>query len=207
MAITNGHTISDVYIESTKGNKLENWKSEAWVAKMFQYKDDVTDTGVAAGMDVNKAIRLKQSVVALGCRGDYIEVIANSAVKGTTTFEMAVNALLVEGLDFTAVPTAVQHTVFGEFSHFKSPVQSMQESMLDGIDRQEIMFANNVTTAVDGTAVDCEIRGSSDSRITHTTTGAETAITKIVLKLKPASDGVFMLPAGAVLWVGYGTPT
>lgn len=207
MAITNGHTISDVYLKITKGNELEDYKSEAWLAKVFQYNDDVTDVGVAAGMDVNKAIRVKVPVVALGARGDYIELIANSAVKGTTTFEMAVNSLLIEGLDFTAVPTAVQHTVFGEFSHFRTPKSSMQESMLDGIDRQELMFANNVTTAVDGTAVSCELRGDTDARILHTTTGAETAITKIVLKLKPNSDGVFMIPAGSILWAGYGTPT
>ena len=207
MAITNGHTVSDIYIKTTKGNGLENYKSESWVGKMFQYNDDVTDTGVSAGMDVNKAIRLKVPAVALGARGDYIEIIANSAVKGTTTFEMAVNSILIEGLDFSAVPVAVQHTVFGEFSHFKSPVQSMQETMLDGIDRQELMFANNVTTAVDGTAVSCEIRGDADSRVLHTTTGAETAITVMALKLKPEADGVFMLPAGAVIWTGYGTPT
>ena len=30
---------------------------------------------------------------------------------------------------------------------------------------------------------------------------------KMVLKLKPNQDGVFMIPAGAVLWAGYGTPT
>ena len=207
MAITNGHTVDDVYLKVTKGNGLADLITEMWMGGIFQLNDAVTDTGKSAGMDVNKAIRVKKQVAVLGARGDYLEVVANTSTKGTTTFAMAVNAILVEGIDFTGVPTAIQHTVFGEFSPFVTPKSSMQESMMDGIDRQEVMFANNVTTAVDGTAVSCKLRGSTDARIKHTTTGAETAITKMVLKLKPNSDGVFVIPAGAILWAGYGTPT
>ena len=207
MAITNGHTVDDVYLKVTKGNGLADLITEMWMGGIFQLNDAVLDTGKSAGMDVNKAIRVKKQVAVLGCRGDYVELVANTSTKGTTTFEMAVNALLVEGIDFTGIPTAVQHTVFGEFSPFVTPKSSMQESMLDGIDRQEVMFANNVATAVDGTAVSCKLRGETDARLKHTTTGAETAITKIALKLKPNSDGVFVIPAGAKLWAGYGTPT
>lgn len=207
MAITNGQTVDDVYLKLTKGNKIESFITEMWLGKMFQYNDDVTDTGVAAGMDVNKAIRAKVPIAALGARGDYLEMVANVTDKGTGSWAMAVNALLIEGIDFTAVPTAIQHTVFGEFSHFRTPSSSMQESMLDGIDRQEVMFTNNVAATVDGAAKTQKLRGEDDARITAISTGATDAVTKIALKLKPNSDGVFFIPAGAILWAGYGTPT
>lgn len=207
MAITNGYVVDDLYIKVTKGNGLADLITESWMGGMFQFNNDVLDTGKSAGMDVNKAIRIKKPVAALGARGDYIQIFADVTVDGTASWAMVVNSILVEGIDFTGVPTSVQHTVFGEFSPFVTPKSSMQESMLDGIDRQEVMFANNVAVTATVTYKDCELRGETDDRITHKNTGITTAVTLVELKLKPNSDGVFLLPAGAIIWAGYGTPT
>lgn len=45
------------------------------------------------------------------------------------------------------------------------------------------------------------IRGSTDSRVTvYCDEAAHASVTKVYLKLKPNADGVFVIPAGAILW-------
>ena len=207
MAITNGYGFSNIRIEVTKGNGLADLTTEEFLGASFQFTNDVLDTGKADGMDVNKAIRVKKQVAVLGSRGDYVKIIADTTIRATTTWAMLVDGLYVEGLDFTGVPTAVQHTVFGEFSPFVTPKSSLQESMMDGIDRQEVMFSHNVACTHASDYKDQKLRGVSDDRITAQALGATAAVSKLTLKLKPNSDGVFVIPSGAIMWAGYGTPT
>ena len=182
-------------IKATKGSGLETFKSEDFAGAMFQ-------SNLADGQDVNKAVRMKNYVAALGARGDYIELLAYITA-GTAGNVVARNALYVEAIDYTAVPTAVQHTVFGEMSHFKTPKSSMQESMLDGIDIQHVGLTVNVAggQATCSTAVSQKLRGASDSRVTIFADHADCeSWTYVTMKIKPNSDGVFLLRAGDIIW-------
>ena len=190
--------IISLTLKVVKGNKLASLVTESHEIGEFQ-------AALKDGVDVNKAVRVKEAVAAIGARGDYIEITKLMAAAGATDK----NTLFVEGLDFTAVPTAVQHTVFGEFTKFKTPKSSMQGSMLDGIDRQEVSFSNNVGLGGDPetTGSAQKLRGVSDSRVHYYANGLDTAFTELYLKLKPLSDGVFMIPAGAILWSHADTTT
>lgn len=190
--------IISLTIKVVKGNKLASLVTESHEIGEFQ-------AALNNGVDINKAVRVKEEVAAIGSRGDYIELTKLMAAAGATDK----NTLFVEGLDFTAVPTAVQHTVFGEFTKFKTPKSSMQESMLDGIDRQEVSFSNNVGLGGDPetTGVAQKLRGVADARVHYYANGVDTAFTELYLKLKPLSDGVFVIPAGAILWCGAATTT
>ena len=182
-------------IKATKGSGLETFKSEDFAGGMFQ-------ANLADGQDINKAVRMKNYVAALGARGDYIELLVY-VTAGTAGNVVARNAFYVEAIDYTAVPTAVQHTVFGEMSHFKTPKSSMQESMLDGIDVQHVGLTSNVKLdqAACSTAVAQKLRGVSDSRVTikadHLNCESWTLVT---MTIKPNSDGVFLLRAGDIIW-------
>ena len=182
-------------IKATKGSGLETFKSEDFAGGMFQ-------AALADGQDINKAVRMKNYVAALGARGDYIELLIYVKA-GTAGNIVKRNAFYVEAIDYTAVPTAVQHTVFGEMSHFKTPKSSMQESMLDGIDVQHVGLTSNVALAeaACSTAVAQKLRGVADSRVTifadHLNCESWTLVT---MKIKPNSDGVFLLRAGDIIW-------
>jgi hypothetical protein len=195
-----GSVLESLVIKTTKGSGLETFKSEDFAAAMFQ-------TSPADGQDINKAVRMKNYVAALGARGDYVEFLAYVSA-GDAGDVPARNVIYVEMLDYTAVPTAVQHTVFGEMSHFKTPKSSMQESMLDGIDIQHVGVTVNVAhgeaahgEAACSTATAQKIRGTSDSRVTvyadHLDAESWTLIT---MKVKPNSDGVFLFRAGDIIW-------
>ncbi len=77
--------------------------------------------------------------------------------------------------------------------------------MTIGMDKQEIQFVNNVEIAdptAMSTAIAQKLRGSSDSRITMAGDAATMeACTKFILKVKPNTDGVFLVRAGAVIWM------
>jgi len=187
--------LETLVIKQTKGSGLESFKSEDFAAPMFQ-------STLADGQDANKAVRMKNYVAALGARGDYIELLAY-VTAGTAGNVPSRHSIYVEMVDYTAVPVAVQHTVFGEMSHFKTPQQSMQESMLDGIDVQNIGVTINVAhgQAACSTSTAQKIRGASDSRVTVFADHLDCeSWTYITMKLKPLTDGVFLLRAGDIIW-------
>ena len=191
---TTAYTISLV-LKATKGNGLADLVTEDFVGQTFQ-------AALADGRDVNKAVRMERSLAALGARGDYIEMIAFVSA-GTAGNVPKRGCFFVDALDFTGVPTAVQHTVFGEFSPFVTPKSSMQESMLDGIDRQAVGLTGNVAhgQAACSTATAQKVRGVSDSRITIYADHLDCeSWTKVTMKMKPNSDGVIVLPAGGIIW-------
>ncbi|HID20250.1 MAG TPA: hypothetical protein EYP28_04865 [Methanophagales archaeon] len=188
--------LKSVSIRVTKGNGLTDFITEDFQAGKFQ-------STLAAGVETTKAVRLQRTVAALGTRGDYLEMVLWCTV-GEAGEVPNVNTCYIEAVDYTGVPSAVQHTVFGKYSPFISPKESMNESMLDGIDRQEIAVQN--TEAIESEAA-CStpkaqlVRGSSDSRVDYAADHADIeSMTYLRLKFKPNSDGVFMFRAGAVLW-------
>lgn len=191
-------TADGIQLKAVKGNGLAELITEYWAAKKFQPL-------LYNGLDVNKAVRVKKGVAALGCRGDYIDVEVPCSDTGTTDVALTASQIYVELIDFTGVPTAVQHTLFGEFSPFVTPKSSMQESMLDGIDRQEIEAVTNVDLGAGAatTLVSQEVRGEADARVQAKANALKviSGVTLLTLRLKPNTDGVFYIPPGSVIWV------
>jgi hypothetical protein len=218
---TNGTLIQLVKIKVVKGNELTDIVMETfdggdmpastWEAPV----NAVTAAGTTTvhverlGLyDKVNAQRMSHQLAVLGARGDYFELIASGLAKGTTTSATDLRNFAVEMLDYSGVPVAVQHAIFGKYSPFVTPTQPVGEGMIKGIDRQKIMAAYNVVAAADDTYLSQLVRGSTDSRIQHkmndyTGASAEAAITH-TLKCKPNADGVFVLPMNGIIWAGYG---
>ena len=188
--------LSSVGIKLTKGNELTSFVTEDFSCGMFQ-------AALVDGLDTNKCNRIKNTVAVLGCRGDYMDVVLYCD-EGETAAIADVDTVYIEAVDYTGVPNAVQHTVFGKYSPFVGPKEAMNESMLDGIDRQEIAVINSEVIASEGahkTGKTQKIRGSLDSRITYLGNANEIeSITEMYLRFTPKSDGVFMIRAGARIW-------
>lgn len=188
--------LSSLGIKLTKGNELTSFVTEDFSKGMFQ-------TALVDGLDTNKCNRVRNTVAALGARGDYMDVVAFCDA-GAAGAIADVNTIYVEAVDYTGVPVAVQHTVFGKYSPFVGPKEPMNESMMDGIDRQEIAVINSEVIAAEGahkTGKSQKVRGSLDSRITYLGNSNEIEdIDEMYLRFTPNSDGVFMIRAGARIW-------
>ena len=190
--------LESLQIRVVKGNGLQELVTESHDAGEFQ-------TTFAAGVERDKAIRVKTQVAALGARRDYIDIEGIMVSGSTADHDMQISKLLFELIEFTGVPTNVQYAVFGEDSPFETGQPVVRESELDGIDRQELTIVNNVE-GVDVTKTSQRVRGSADSRFQVFADAA--AATKLVLRCKPAEDSVFVLPLGALLvgiLSGYGS--
>ena len=221
LAVTNNSFRVDlVKMKVVKGNELTDLITETFDGRDFApslYPDPSAapaDTGFAAtvaarehgmsrGRDRNLSVYISKQIALLGARGDYLEVIVEGAELGTQTAAMQVRMLLLQAIDFTGVPVAVQHAIFGKYSPFLTPTQPVSPGMIRGIDRQEIEFVNNVVLAADDTYVEQEIRGVASERLQYKADVYLTP-TKFTLKAKPLSDGVFVIPRGALIWAGEG---
>ena len=194
--MTRASDLKSLAIRATKGNELTDMVTEDFQKDMFQ-------TTIAAGLETTKVQRIHNSIAALGARGDYLDLVAFVSI-GTSGQVPIVSTIYVEAVDFTGVPTAVQHTVFGKYSPFVGPKEPMNESMMDGIDRQEMAVVNTEIIASHAalkTAKTQLVRGSVDSRVTYRCDANDLAsVTEMLLRFKPNSDGVFMLRAGARIW-------
>ena len=183
-------------IRATKGNELMEFVSEDMQKGMFQ-------ATLAAAIESTKTIRVRNTICALGARGDYLEVVLFCSV-GTAGQVPNVDTVYVELVDYTGVPASVQHTIFGEASPFISPSERLEESMLNGIDRQELSITNSEVIASQAalkTGKSQYVRGRLDTRITYLADSNDIeSITEMSLKFKPNSDGVFLLNAGARIW-------
>jgi hypothetical protein len=160
-------------------------------------------TTLVAGLERDKLVTTKKTVAALGCRGDYLEAVLFCTV-GTAGQIPNINTLYVELVDITGVPTAVQHTVFGDVSPFVTPKEAVNESMLNGIDRQELSVTNTEVIANEAacsTGKTQLVRGTLDSRVTFQADHLDIeSMTELSLKFKPNQDGVFLLNAGSRIW-------
>jgi hypothetical protein len=188
--------LKSLAIRATKGNELMTFVSEDFQKGMFQ-------TTLVAGLERDKLVTTRKTIAVLGCRGDYLE-----AVLFCTASEAGevpnVDVVYAELTDITGVPAAVQHTVFGEVSPFITPKEAMSDSMLNGIDRQDLSITNSeiiASQAACATGKTQLVRGSLDSRITYQADHDDfESATELTLKFKPNSDGVFLMNAGSRIW-------
>jgi len=188
--------LKSLAIRCTKGNELMNFISEDMKSGMFQ-------SALADGLDSRKAILVKKTVAVLGCRGDYMEgVMFCTPSEGGEIPN--INTIYMEVIDYSGVPAAVQHTIFGQYSPFVSPKEAVNESMLNGIDRQDMSVTNSEVIASEAacsTGKTQMVRGSLDSRITFQADHLNfESVTELSLKFKPNSDGVFLLQRGSRIW-------
>lgn len=183
-------------IRATKGNGLMTFISEDMQKGMFQ-------SSLADGIMTTKVIRVRNTVAVLGARGDYLEAVMFCGVS-TAGQIPNVDTIYVEVVDYTGVPASVQHTVFGQYSPFISPSESLSESMLNGIDRQEMSVTNSEVIADQAaltTGKSQYVRGNLDDRITFFADEDDIeSMSSLSLKFKPNSDGVFLLRAGSRIW-------
>lgn len=188
--------LKSLSIRATKGNELTSLITEDFQKDMFQ-------TTIAAALESTKVVRVKNTIAALGCRGDYLELVGFCTV-GTAGQIPIVSTMYIEVVDYTGVPVAVQHTIFGKYSPFVGPKEPMNESMMDGIDRQELSIVNTEIIAAEtacNTPASQLVRGSADSRVGYLCDDADIEdITYMALKFTPNSDGVFMIRSGARIW-------
>ena len=203
-----GNELTDIVMETFDGGDMPSSKWEAPIGAVTAAGTTSVHVDELGMYDKVNAQRMSHQLAVLGARGDYFEVIATGLMKGTTTSATDLRNMAVEVLDYSGVPVAVQHAIFGKYSPFVTPTQPVSEGMILGIDRQKIMAAYNVVAVADATYLAQLVRGSSDARITHkmndyTGGSAEDAVTH-TLKLKPNGDGVFVLPMNGIIWAGYG---
>ena len=181
--------LSALNIKVVKGNGLQSIVTETHDSGEFQ-------TTFAAGMERDKAIRVKTQVAVLGARRDYIDIDGVMVTGSTATHDLQVSKLLFDMIEFTGVPTNVQYAVFGEDSPFETGQPVVRESELDGIDRQELTVVNNVE-GVDVTKTSQKVRGETDARFQVFANA--TSATKLSMRCKPNEDSVFVLPLGGIL--------
>lgn len=218
-----GYRCDLLEIKVVKGNELTDLITETFDGGDFavnEYPDSVgagnatskiTDTkavyvhGSVRGWEVGKQVRVSKQIAALGARGDYIDFTSHVTGLGTEAVAHLVRGLFkVQALDYSGVPVAVQHAVFGKYSPFVTPTQPVSRGMIQGIDRQEIELAHNVLIDdPETTLYSQKIRGSATSRFQAKADNTAVAnITKFTFRAKPASDGVFVIPRGALIWAG-----
>lgn len=205
-------------IKVVKGNELTDLITETFDAGEFAESifpahglggaagastDIPSEHGMSRSKNRNLSVYVSKQIALLGARGDYLEVTVEGAEDGTYTAAMQLGQILLQAIDFTGVPVAVQHAIFGKYSPFLTPTQPVSPGMIRGIDRQEIEFTNNVVLAADDTFVDQKIRGVATSRLKYKADVYLTP-TLFTLKAKPESDGVFVVPRGAQIWTGTG---
>jgi hypothetical protein len=198
--MTAASDLKSLAIRATKGNELMTFSSEDFQKGMFQ-------TTLVAGLERDKWVLTKKTVAVLGARGDYLEGVMYCTV-GTAGQIPNIDTLYMEIVDLTGVPAAVQHTVFGDVSPFVTPKEAVNESMLVGIDRQELSITNSEVIADQAackTGKSQLVRGSLDSRITFQADSDDIeTMAEISLKFKPNSDGVFLMNAGSRIWANPG---
>lgn len=212
--VLDGNVVDLVKITAKKGGGLESLTTETFEGYLFQAPDfvdignvsatvPVTVSGQEKSKDAAKTVRIGKEIAVLGARGDSLEVELQTTVgSGTGSYAKAMNMVLFDIEEYIGVPQDVQYAVIGKKSVFKSPTKAVGEGQLVGITRQITEISNNVVMTATATATDQKVRGSSDSRITATPTGATTAITKILMTLTPNEGNVFVLPLGGKIWAG-----
>ena len=190
--------LGNLLFHVTKGNGLQDSKYEDHTAGSFQ-------STMAEGLDRNKAMRAIDQIAILGVRQDFLEIdmyIKSGKENGN---DLLTESVYVEAVEYSGVPPDVQYGIFGQDSKFATPNYAIREGMTVGMDKQEIQFVNNVEIAdptAMSTAIAQKIRGESDSRVTvYGDAATMEACTKFTMKVKPNTDGIFLIRAGAVIWM------
>ena len=190
--------LGNLLFKTVKGNKLQDSSYEDHTAGSFQ-------TSMAEGLDRNKAMRAIDQLALLGVRQDYLEIQMHVKAASADGNNIKTESVYVEAVEYSGVPPDVQYGVFGQDSKFATPNYAIREGMTIGMDKQEIQFVNNVEIAsadAQTTAIAQKLRGQSDARITmEGNAAAIESCTIFTLKVKPNTDGVFLVRAGAVIWM------
>jgi hypothetical protein len=163
-------------------------------------------SGSVIGWEAGKEVRVSKQIAVLGARGDYVDFKLHVTGLGTEATAHMISMFKVQALDYSGVPVAVQHSIFGKYSPFLTPTQPVSRGMIRGIDRQEIEMAWNVVLAdPETTAVSQKIRGTATSKLQvvadHTTPAT---VSYFRVRAKPGSDQVYVIPRGAKIWAGNG---
>jgi hypothetical protein len=217
----NGFRVDLLKIEVVKGNELTDLITETFDGSDFAKNeyDSCRLDGTAAGAHVvstkkhggvtgweaGKEVRVSKQIAVLGARGDYVNFILDGDVIGTYPTSGVIGHFKVQALDYSGVPVAVQHSIFGKYSPFLTPTQPVSRGMIRGVDRQEIELVHNVklADAAAATAVNQKIRGTATAKWTGVGDEAAMAdLTKLTYKAAPGSDQVYVIPRGAKIWVG-----
>ena len=220
-----GFQVDLLEIKVIKGNELTDLITETFDGGDFARNDygagsvlepiathTLTDTrkvykwGAVTGWEAGKEVRVSKQIAALGCRGDYIDFKLHVTGLGTEDNAHCINMFKVQALDYSGVPVAVQHSIFGKYSPFLTPTQPVTKGMIKGIDRQEIEMAWNVILgATETTFVSQKIRGTATSKLQVKADNAtEASITYFIVRAKPGSDQAYVIPRGAKIWAGNG---
>lgn len=195
-----GMQASECLIKVVKGNGLDSRVTESFDANMFQ-------SSLADGLDRNKAVRVTRQIAALGTSGDYILLEIPYTLTTGTADTRGKNSIYIDARDYSNVNPLVQEAVFGAFRPFATGRPRYTVGEVKSIDQQTVALSNNVgMPAVDGTgttAVEQTVRGSTDPRITcyYSADDPTAAAGTAYMKIKPNSDGVFVIPAGAKIWI------
>ena len=216
----NGYVVSLLEIKVVKGNELTDLITETMDGMDFAVNeyDSCRLDGTAAGLhtvatkkagsvsgwEAGKEVRVSKQIAALGARGDYIDFKLHATQIGTAPIAMTIGMFKVQALDYSGVPVAVQHSIFGKYSPFLTPTQPVSRGMIRGVDRQEIELANNVVLATaETTAVNQKIRGTATAKVLWVADNDTPAsISYFRLRVTPGSDQVFVIPRGAKIWAG-----
>lgn len=193
-------------IRMLKGNGLQEIITEEHGEAQFQ-------TTLAGGMDVQKAVFVRKQVAALGARGDelWLRIPVNVDTAGAGDLGPIANKVFAQLTDYSGVPVAVQHAVMGKYSPFVTPSQPVNDSMLDGIDIQQIDIADNVVQALDAaiTEQSQKVHGSADSRFKAAYYDGDDDVNVdpmaqdgyYAIRCVPRSDEVFVLKRGSIMWM------
>jgi len=218
-----GYQVDLLEIKVIKGNELTDLITETFDGMDFAKSEfqpymttlattltqtvKVMKSGAITGWEAGKEVRVSKQIAMLGARGDYVDFKLHVTGLGTEATEHMINMFKVQALDYSGVPVAVQHSIFGKFSPFLTPTQPISRGMIKGVDRQEIELAWNVVIAdPETTFVSQKIRGTATSKLQvkadHTTPAT---VSYFIVRAKPAGDQVYVIPRGAKIWAGNGS--
>lgn len=218
-----GYQVDLLDIKAVKGNELTDLITETFDGQDFApnvYTPSTMDMAIAGtqvgkvmkhgsidGWEAGKEVRVSKQIAALGARGDYIDFRLHVAGVGTEAVTHLVGMFKVQALDYSGVPVAVQHAIFGKYSPFLTPTQPVSRGMIRGVDRQEIELVHNVQIADPETTFKSQkIRGTATSRWQAKADDSTVAdITLITLRAKPEGDQCYVIPRGAKIWAGNST--
>ena len=217
-----GYQVDLLEIKVIKGNELTDLVTETFDGADFAKSEfqpymttlatgltqtvKVMRSGATVGWEAGKEVRVSKQIAVLGARGDYVDFKLHVTGLGTEATAHMINMFKVQALDYSGVPVAVQHSIFGKYSPFLTPTQPVSRGMIRGVDRQEIEMAWNVVLAdAETTFVSQKIRGTATSKLQakadHTTPAT---VSYFIVRAKPGSDQVYVVPRGAKIWAGNG---
>lgn len=205
--VVKGNELTDLITETFDGmdfakNEYDSCRLDGTAAGLHTVS--VRKSGGITGWEAGKEVRVSKQIAMLGARGDYVDFKLHVTGIGTEAVGHLIGLFKVQALDYSGVPVAVQHSIFGKYSPFLTPTQPVSKGMIRGVDRQEIELVNNVQLGdPETTFTSQKIRGTATSKwqgkSDHSTVGS---ISYFIFRAKPGGDQVYVIPRGAKIWAG-----